>query len=84
MTTVEFERKWTAEPGGILAGDPRRFEVARVTAAIRNRVNEGMTVERAKERIMEDAPYREALGVAIDPLSDDRDIAEDFRSIDEV
>lgn len=82
MTTVEFERKWTAEPGGILAGDPRRFEVARVTAAVRQRMNEGMTVERAKERTMADEPYRLALGVAIDPLSDDRDIAEDFRSID--
>ena len=82
MTTVEFERKWTAEPGGILAGDPRRFEVARVTAAVRQRVNEGMPIERAKERTMEDAPYREALGVAIDPLQEDRDIAEDFRSID--
>ena len=82
MTTVEFERKWTAAPGGILATDPKRFEVARVTAAIRQRVAEGMPIERAKERVMEDEPYREALGVAIDPLSDDRDIAEDFRSID--
>lgn len=82
MTTVEFERKWTAEPGGILAGDPRRFEVARVTAAIRNRVNEGMPIDRAKERVMQDAPYRDALAVPVDPLSDDRDIVEDFRSID--
>jgi hypothetical protein len=82
VTTVEFENKWVRVPGGILAGDPRRFEVARVTAAVRQRVNEGMSIERAKERTMADAPYREALGVAIDPLSDDRDIAEDFRSID--
>ena len=36
MTTVEFERKWTG-PDSALATDPRRFEVARVTAAIRNR-----------------------------------------------
>lgn len=81
MTTVEFERKWTA-PGGILADNPRRFDVARVTAAIRNRVNEGMDVEQAKRRIMEDEPYREALAIPIDPLSDDRSIVEDFRSID--
>jgi len=83
MTTVEFERKWTAEPGGILAGDPRRFEVARVTAAVRQRVSEGMPIERAKERTLEDAPYRDALGVAVDPFGDDQeDIVADFRSID--
>ena len=83
MTTVEFERKWTAEPGGILAGDPRRFELARVTAAIRTRVNEGMTIEQAKERVMKDAPYRDALGVAVDPVGDnDEDVVADFKSID--
>lgn len=81
MTTVEFERKWTG-PDSPLATDPRRFEVARVTAAVRNRVNEGMDVEQAKRRVMEDAPYREALAVPVDPLSDDRSIVDDFRSID--
>lgn len=84
MTTVEFENKWTRAPDGILATDPRRFEVARVTAAIRNRVNEGMDVEQAKKRIMEDEPYRAALAVAFDPLSDDRDIVDDFKAIDAV
>lgn len=83
MTTVEFERKWTAVPGGILEGDVRRFEVARVTAAVRQRVAEGMPIERAKERTLADEPYRDALSVAVDPFADDgEDIVADFRSID--
>ncbi len=84
MTTQEFERKWTG-PDSPLATDPRRFEVARVTAAIRNRVNEGMDVEQAKQRIMEDEPYRAALAAGLtDPLEDDRTIVDDFKAIDAV
>ena len=84
MTTQEFERKYAGPDSG-LATDPRRFEVARVTAAIRNRVAEGMDVEQAKRRVMEDAPYREALAAGlVDPLSDDRNIIDDFKAIDAV
>ena len=78
MTTVEFERKWAGPDAG-----PNRFEVARVTAAIRNRVNEGMTVDQAKKRVMEDEPYRAALAAGLsDPLEDDRSIVDDFKAID--
>jgi len=84
VTTTEFERKWTG-PESALAADPRRFEVARVTAAIRNRVAEGMPIDMAKQRVMQDAPYREALAAGLtDPLTDERTIVDDFKAIDAV
>lgn len=84
MTSIEFEYKWLRDPGGILAGDPRRFEVARVAYAVRQRMTQdGMTPDRAVKRVLEEPYYRDALTVAVDPFNDDgNDVIADFRSID--
>ena len=83
MTSIEFEHKWLRDPGGILAGDPRRFEVARAAYAVRQRMTQdGMTADRAVQRVLEEPYYRDALTVAVNPLDDDDDVVRDFRSID--
>ena len=83
MTSTEFETKWLRDPGGILAGDPRRFEVARAAYAVRDRMtNDGYSGQRAVARVLEEPYYRDALVVAVDPLNNDVDILDDFRSID--
>jgi hypothetical protein len=83
VTSTEFENKWLRDPGGILAGDPKRFEVARVAYEVRRRMaEEGYSGERAVERVLEEPYYREALTTAVDPLGDeDEDVVKDFRSI---
>lgn len=82
MTSTEFEYKWLRDPGGILAGDPRRFEVARVAYAVRQRMQlDGMSADRAVERVLEEPYYRDALTSAVNPLDDDQDVIKDFRSI---
>jgi len=82
VTSTEFEYKWLRDPGGILAGDPRRFEVARVAYAVRDRmVNDGMSADRAVARVLEEPYYRDALVTAVDPLNNDADVIDDFRSI---
>jgi hypothetical protein len=84
VTSTEFEYKWLRDPGGLLAGDPRRFEVARAAFAVRDRmVNDGYSGERAVKRVLEEPYYRDALTVAVNPLGDDdEDVVKDFRSID--
>jgi hypothetical protein len=85
VTSTEFENKWLRDPGGILAGDPRRFEVARVAYAVRQRMTQdGMSAERAVERVLEEPYYRDALTVIVNPLNGDGDddVIRDFRSID--
>jgi hypothetical protein len=83
VTSTEFETKWLRDPGGLLAGSVRRFEVARPVYEARRRMAEdGYSGERAVERVLEEPYYRDALVSGLDPLDDDNDIVKDFRSID--
>lgn len=82
MTTEEFEWKWLRVPDGILANDPRRFDVARPVYAVRQRMTQdGMAGAEAVRRVLKEPYYRDSLVAAVDPLDGDRDIVGDFRSI---
>jgi len=82
MTATEFEYKWTNGNDGHFAGDARRFQVARVAHAVKNRMLEGMTADKARERVLEEPYYREDLAAGFDPLDTDGSLLKDFNSID--
>jgi hypothetical protein len=81
MTAAEFEQKWTSVPYGRIQ-DARRFQIARVAHALRDRLNEGRDADEARIRVMREPYYREDLAAGFDPLEGGGELLEDFNSID--